>query len=1111
MLSRVVLLLAGREIVPAGGGLAGGSSWLLSARMIGIWSLALSLLAAPRVRATESASQTIRLTSGWNLVSVQVGTSFTPAQFQAAMAQPVRLQQIWGYQPTGNPSVPGSWETFQPLQPPDFPSDVTEIRPGKGYWVKVSMDTTVTITGPRWDGGVSLVPGWNLVGFAGLDLGEDETQDLNSVFGSGLARLQQVWTHDNASKRFSGYDLTAVPALRELNQIRPGQAYWVYALEAVSVQPGPYVILPGDADASPLETEVEFNAAQFPSLPNPADYAGTMIRKVRPGSEDAEFDLNGNGIIDTLFTQSHLKFEVGVDRKVITLGNRGTGIANWVIANDIHWLFTAAPDEKKWPGNKGRPKTASGVVSADRDVVTLFVDRTQLPPGSSHGQITAYVGSLVKTIHLRVEVPTANGDWRGLATTKRVNGREIPIGAVDLGINLFMNSESPSESGFRAILNKDTSLLFPRDVFMNGVFYSGNQFSLTTNFEMPPGDRNVPPFNTFPAKRATNAATPLYQAGADYDHNGDGVLDPSNPFPFPLRRQITLLGQRRSPDFCDGTYIESITGLLPNGQPILVEGTFSLERQNFAPTKRSIFNQATTHAPILIGGTSGTFYRESSINVGSAVSIQGLSLTLGMTFPDPTKLTITLIGPGKTVVLHQGGSTLPTSINLSDYNGQLGQGTWKIRVAWSSTAERGYFNSWGINIQGLATFAVAGKIVGDTNGDSTNEPLAGAQLVLSGSNVIQQLQTEADGTFTIPGLTENTYTLSISRAGFEDRLISFFLNNANLYLYHGTELERARNGGGASTNSSVLTTDPVVLTPLVLANGPELRASPWIGQEDLFVRLSALLSQSSLNQIGGSITSSTWNFGDGSPLVVSTDSPDDAAGDTAATHTFTTPDTYTVTVQVSGPSGSLPTMSRVVHVQRATPDPLMPPSQTAEGSVPPPQVLVAGFVGGFAAPLDNPNVVEVAPGAGTTDQTILVRQSDGHPVSVTLTGIHRGTVWQESKRDTASFDIDREPLIAESNATDFRPGAEDSDFTGQWYVSGDGTATFPFGFRPFDPLDDPASDSSPGTFGSYQPPTVGGEPIPERFRCFVTLGGGVFASRALQSGDFKLQVGRVEP
>lgn len=537
------------------------------------FALIITLVVVPTdLRAQSSTpAQVISLNAGWNLVSIQVGSPVTPAQFNAAMLHPDRLQQVWGYVPSGDTAIPGHWNAYHASPPPGYQSDLSLIEPGKGYWVKVSQSTSASLTGTPWDGSLNLVAGWNLVGFPGVGLAADEVQDFSSVFGSNLASIQQVWTHENETKRFGGYDLTAIPALRDLNQIKPGMGYWIYATGPFSIQPGPYVALPGDADASPLEPEVDFVSSQFPGLPNASEYTGSQIRKVRPNSEDVAFDLNGNGIIDSAFTQNTLKYDIGVDRKIITLGNKGTGLANWALSNSVPWLFTAASDEKTYPGNVGRPKTASGVVSAERDTVTLYADTKGFAPGVQTGQITVYVGTLVKTITVKLDVPTSNGDWKGYATTQSVNGRAIGIGAVDMGINLFM--EEGSSSNFRAVLNRDTSLLFPRDVFMNGVFYTGNSFSLTTNFEMPTGDRNAPPFDTFSQPSNYNSLTGAAKARADYDANNDHKLDVSNPFPFPVRRQITLLGERKTPDRMEGSYIESITGILPSSQPVFIQGT----------------------------------------------------------------------------------------------------------------------------------------------------------------------------------------------------------------------------------------------------------------------------------------------------------------------------------------------------------------------------------------------------------------------------------------------------------------------------------------------------------------------------------------------------------
>lgn len=1029
-----------------------------------------------------AANQIIDLQSGWNLISVQVGTAPIPVGvFEAGMLHPDRLVEIWGYSPTGSPSVPGQWQSYQP-KVSSFPSDLTVLWQARGYWVNVSQSTSVTLTGVRWDGAVSLVTGWNLVGFPGIGLAEDEAQEIASVFGSNLDRVQQVWTFEKTLGRFSGYDITAIPALKELSLIKPSQGYWVYALEPITITPQPYVALPGDADASPLEPEVDFSAPDFPGLPNPADYVGTQIRKVRPASEDVPFDLNGNGIIDGPFTQSVLKFEVGVDRQTITIGNNGTGLANWLLDNSIPWLYTASSDSNTWPaGTTSRPKTASGVVSSDRDTVTLYVDTTGLSPGTQTGTMTMFLGTLVKTITVKLEVPTTAGDWKGFATTQRVNGKNIGIGAVDLGLNLFMASDATNETSFRAVLNADKSLLFPRDVFLNGVFYSGNNFSITTNFQMDAGDRNAPPYDTFAhvapgsASNTLNSAT----ARADRDYNGNGKLDVDNPFPFSIHRQITLLGQRVNPNRMEGSYIESLDGMLPNAQPIFIEGTFYLDRQTLTPTRKSIFNGTTTNSPITIGSSSGVLYRETTLNVTSPVSIQGVTVSLNISFPDVSKLTVYLIGPnGQIVYLSRNASSLGSTYTLSDFNGLSGAGAWKLHVEWVPTSLRGTFASWSLNVQGLATYSTFGKAV--SNPGTGNQPLAGVHAILTGSNVLQQTDTDASGQFTFTGLTENSYTVTLTKPGYVSRAITFYLNNANYYIGHGS------GQGIASTDPNTLTNDPVIVAAET-ASSPTLSAAPYIGAEPLHVNFSLVLPLATSQSLGSNVVA-TWNFGDGTPTITDAADVNDDITLSTAKHLYQAAGDYSASVTLAGTGGTVTVplstpIGAAVHVQRVTPD--------TSGGAPVAQIIGVGFIGCFAAPVNNANVIET---------------------STTATGT---VVYQESKRDSASFDRDRDPAIAAQNGSDFHPSAEDTDLTGQLYVYYNGaypTTVFnqaDWHTRAFDSNQDPATDNSPGTFLLYQLPSASS--APDRFRMICTMGGGVFGETAPLVGDLMLQVGRIEP
>src|SRR5687768_5741707 len=106
-------------------------------------------------------TQVIDLSPGWNLVSVQVGTAPIPvANFRAALDQPEFLIEIWGYNSTGDPGTPGSWNSYQPLLA-NFPSDLPLVEQGKGYWVNVSQFCQATFIAAPWTGNVSFVTGWN--------------------------------------------------------------------------------------------------------------------------------------------------------------------------------------------------------------------------------------------------------------------------------------------------------------------------------------------------------------------------------------------------------------------------------------------------------------------------------------------------------------------------------------------------------------------------------------------------------------------------------------------------------------------------------------------------------------------------------------------------------------------------------------------------------------------------------------------------------------------------------------------------------------------------------------------------------------------------------------
>jgi len=280
--------------------------------------------------------QTIPLFRGWNLVSLQVGdpAGIPVAQLGAGLDRPSNLTSLWTYDPTSR-----EFRSYQPGKL-EYPSDLTVVRPGQGFWVQVEGDSVLMIDGPEWTGGFSVVPGWNLIGFPGLTVDDSGGLPLDTVLGSQSDKISQVWafqsgTAASGGQRYVGRDLTARPILQELRRIEPGRGYWVYATAAVQATNRPSLLLPADVDAADSSNALgkarPFDEKVFPKVPATRVGIYTGREVVAAGDEDKGFDLNNNGIIDDPYTQDTLRFEEGVSAQRLSIVNTNGFVATWGI------------------------------------------------------------------------------------------------------------------------------------------------------------------------------------------------------------------------------------------------------------------------------------------------------------------------------------------------------------------------------------------------------------------------------------------------------------------------------------------------------------------------------------------------------------------------------------------------------------------------------------------------------------------------------------------------------------------------------------------------------------------------------------------------------------
>lgn len=872
-------------------------------------------------------TQQIGLSQGWNLISLQVGAHWSLGQIEAGIDEPNVLQSVWAYEATHR-----KWLGWQPAST-GYPSDLNELSSGHGYWVQVSKSCTLTLAGLPWSGPVEFSPGWNLVGFPGLSRMSLDLPNFSSVFRTNVSRFPQIWTWDaGTAQRFTGYDSQSIPPLTNLTSIAAGRGYWVYSLETLSLAAQPQILLSPDVDNPPLET----NTLTVGDITGP---------RANTNANTADLDLNGNGILDSAATQTAMDFPAGVNEQLITIVNNGLGMVDWAVVENIPWLAVNGTN------------AVVGLVTAENESLRITVDRTGYKPGIYTASFDVYAGSVHKGITVVLHVAPVDGDYRGYATTTRVNGQPLSIGAVDLNLTLFRKSTNITEKDFRGVISREQSLLFPRDVYLSGTFFQDTEFFITSNFEVPAGDRNLPPYTQF--THLNGDAT-----FGDRDWNGDGRLDASNPFPFPLRREITLIGKYVNDSLLQGAYYETIQNIVP-GQPIAIEGEFTLTRSSLSPTLTTVENHpASTN--IIIGAESPRS-SSSTLEVTRYVTIQSLSVVVNLDFALGSDVTGTLIGPnGTNTVLFTEGFSGSRTFKVTDFNKLDAHGSWTLRVSWSPNGERGYFNGWNFSVQGLQVHTVSGNVL--ARGAGSIQPVIGSHVTLTGNLFTQQRLLTNSNSFVFESLTENGFLLTVTAPGYQDFSTRFNLINDNVDL------------------------GDLFLLP-VTNTEPTLVVAPMLGGEILHVNFTPLIPLDFAASLGSSVTS-RWDFGDG--VLLTNIGPSVAP----VPHDYRTPGYYTARLFITGSSVSTNLTTGLITV-------LSQGSPVGTNLV---QVSAVSFIGSVASP-----------GPGVSQDVNAVLAGIG-----TTNGIEFATFYQESKRDVAAFDIDRYPFIPVDGK--FSPGSEDSDF-----------------------------------------------------------------------------------
>jgi subtilisin-like proprotein convertase family protein len=693
-----------------------------------LWGAALvGMLQSLPVAPAGAADQLLELKNGWNLVSVSVQPENSAVQ---AVLQPLGATFIalWAYDAEGQ-----RWETYPPV--PGVPR-IEQILPGRGYWMKVSATGVLTIKEAAAGGGarlpsgsVALSPGWNLVGFP-----VDQPTDFAKIFKG--APLAQLWRFETAPPRFVGFELASGEPVGEpaFTEIEPGRGYWAFLKggNVTILAPLLDTALPGDVDVPPLLGIAAGTRPPFSPL--------------TPG----DIDIGGDGFYDRPNFQRAIEFTDNSDLRTLLISNAGSGVLKWAVGirdPEAHeWLRVRGP-------NGDLVSSASGTATTESDSVDLVVDRGGLPPGTydafvdvtSNGDDAPFPTEATRQIPVRLVVPDLAGDYELRVKIDRVNGNTADLPNPRIALSLYRDgspSDPSDDDRLKAIIDADRTLLFPQNVRLAGHVYqaASSKFVLSGSFELPTG--------------------------------------PGNPYAAPVRRDITLVGDRRAgrpvdpeealigPLDLKGQYFETIRNVI--GQPIVLEGTFFGYRKGGQPVAVDIAPDRRNDNDFVIPSTGVI---NSEITVNDRLLLTEVDVLVRITHTRPSDLRVTLISPtGAQAVLRDRidgytgdvtyDETAPPSQPLSVFTGTLSRlpenGKWTLKVEDLVAGESGVLENWELFLKGTKVSSISGRVQGVGKG---------ATVLLSGCGVVATATTDDMGAYSFTNLVDCVYQITVHRSG----------------------------------------------------------------------------------------------------------------------------------------------------------------------------------------------------------------------------------------------------------------------------------------------------------------------------------------------------------
>lgn len=706
-------------------------------------------------------TQSLSLRAGWNLISLSVQPTHTdPAAVFADAVRSGALESIWAYD-----SQSGEWSGFPAMV---GVAPLSAVRPGVGYWVKLKVSMSVGIVADDAqlpEAPSHLIAGWTLVGFPTSAPIEYER------ISRGLP-VRQIWTYDAAARRFRGVILSpdggesSNPLREDFTTLEAGKGYWILSGDAASLLPELATALPPDIDLPPL----------IPAAPGAARLPfASDLRS--PGDRD----IAGDDFYDRPETQRAVDFGDFTSLQKLSIFNKGAGLLSWratVLDQDASpWLRFRIKGEI--PSEDQFLSSLSGAVATETAELEMIADRTGLAPRDYHARIRIDSNAAdlpppseaSRVVDVFMTVPPLDGDYRLTAIISRINGQAADTHNPRLFLSVYRDA-----TGLKGIIDGRRTLLIPE--YCSGGQTGANFTSCASDGDCASGQR---------CEHNVRLDGRMYESGtARFTLTGSFELPPGaedNPYQAPLRREITLLGDRPGrgdtlgPQDLKGEYREVIRNIL--AQPVYLEGTFVAQRVSPAATARDEVTSGNTTAQDVPDGAT---VLESRIEIEERLLLSEVDVRVNVVHRRPADLRITITSPAnREVVLRDHTDSLAGDLtydetatpkeSLDVLAGTLSPGIWVLRVSDDIPGELGALINWDLQLRGTRVNHISGVV---------SHVGAGAKVLLSGCGVVREVTTGAGGAYEIKDLVDCLYTISVHKSGFTRAALSVSLQGVDV-------------------------------------------------------------------------------------------------------------------------------------------------------------------------------------------------------------------------------------------------------------------------------------------------------------------------------------------